>query len=110
MKILGPTMKTVKAVALVIWALGLLYLSGCTQAYTAKTKATWTTPDGKQISYESDKEQVGLDAEFDPATGKFHVKVDKASTNEVAIQAALAQSQALAKIMEAVLPVLLIIS
>lgn len=87
-------------------ALALAFSSSCTQAYTAKTKASWTTPNGVTINYESDKEEIGLVADFDVNTGKAHVSVDKASTSEAAIQAAIAQSQAWAAIFQALLPII----
>lgn len=73
-----------------VLAIGLS-MTGCAQMFTAKTKASWSkAPDGTlTIYYESDKEQVGLDAEVDPSTGKFHVKVDKASTQDSVVAATL---------------------
>ena len=72
----------------------LLSISGCgVGQFTAKTVATYETPDGKKISYESNKEQIGLEATFDPKTGMFHIKVDKAGTPEASIAAALENSK-----------------
>jgi hypothetical protein len=72
-------------------AIGVVALTfaGCAQMFTAKTRATYTSPDGKQILYESDKEQVGLEAHVNPETGEIHIKVDKASTPEAVIAAVL---------------------
>lgn len=81
---------------IILAAAGAIVLSlsmGCASMFTAKTKATWTEPNGKSITYESDKEQIGLDATFDPKTGFFHIKVDKARTQEQVIAAVL-QTQA----------------
>ena len=66
-----------------------LLISGCAQMFTAKTKASYIRPDGTRIEYESDKEQIGLDADFDPVTGKFHIKVDKAGTLESVVAATM---------------------
>lgn len=65
-----------------------LSITGCTAAsFTARTTASWTEPGGKSIQYESNKDNIGLDATFDPKSGQFHIKVDKASTPEAAIAA-----------------------
>lgn len=77
----------------VLLAVVLSMTAGCAQMFTAKTKATWTEPNGKSITYESDKEQIGLDATFNPNTGAFHIKVDKSGTQEAVIAAVL-QTQA----------------
>ena len=72
----------------------ILSLNGCAQMFTAKTKARYEIrPDGtKIVEYESDKEQVGLDARF----GDVRVKVDKSSTQDEVIAAVLSmQSQVL---------------
>lgn len=84
-----------------------LLLAGCgVSQFSGSTKATWTTPDGKTISYESNKDTVGLDATFDPITGKFHIKVDKAGTSEAAIAAAAEAMKANANVMQELIPLL----
>ena len=90
-----------------ILAILLSATQGCgVSMFSAKTKASWTDPGGKTITYESDKEQIGLDATFDPKTGYFHVKVDKAGTNEAAIAAAAKQSEAVADVLKAIIPLI----
>jgi len=80
---------------LAVLAAALLVVSGCGySAFAGKTKASWTMPDGKVIAYESDKETTGLEAEFNPKTGAFRVRVDKAGAQESAVAAALEQSKA----------------
>lgn len=66
-----------------------LTLTGCAQMFTAKTKASYIKPDGTTIMYESDKEQIGLEARVDPKTGAIEIKVDKAGTQEAVIAAVL---------------------
>jgi hypothetical protein len=61
--------------------------------FTSKTKATWTEPNGKSITWESDQEQVGLKARFNPTTGEINIQVERASTQEAVIAAVL-QNQA----------------
>ena len=67
-------------------------LSGCAQSFTAKTKASYTP--GGAITYESDKEQVGLDVVYEvDENGKvktIRIKVDKSGTPEAVTAAALA--------------------
>lgn len=94
-----------------IWSVvGLALLAGCgVSNFTAKTRASWTEPGGKSIMYESDKDNIGLDATFDPKTGFFHIKVDKASTPEAAIAAAQASQaqmlQSMSKMMDTISPI-----
>lgn len=79
----------------IIIVLAAFYLSitaGCAGMYLAKTKATIKTPEGFTASYESDKEYQGLEAEYDPVTKRFKLKVEKSGTPDAAIAAAL-QSQ-----------------
>jgi hypothetical protein len=96
-------MKNIKWFDLIAAAVIVVFLAfngyGCAQMFTAKTKARYEIrPDGtKIVEYESDKEQVGLDAKF----GDVRVKVDKASTQEEVIAAVLGmQSQILGMIKE----------
>jgi len=79
---------------LLLAGFGFLLFGGCAGVtmFTAKTKATVTTPDGFTASWESDKEHQGLEAEYDPVTGRFKIKVEKSGTPDAAIAAAL-QSQ-----------------
>ena len=89
------------------WALGLmlsLTLPGCTSMFTAKTKATVTTPEGFTATYESDKEYQGIDAEYDPVTKRFHLRVEKSGTPEQAIAAAVQSNAAVAAILEKLAP------
>jgi hypothetical protein len=66
-----------------------LSLTGCAQMFTAKTKASYVSPDGTQILYESDKEQQGFAFEYDPVTKKITVKTDKSGTLESVVAATL---------------------
>jgi hypothetical protein len=75
----------------------LLSITGCgIRSWSASTEATYeVSPDGKKITYESNKEQQGLVLEISEIEGKIHtvkISVDKSSTSEAAINAAL-QSQ-----------------
>jgi hypothetical protein len=72
-----------------------LVLTGCgIRAWSASTEATYMiSPDGKKITYESNKEQQGLILEITEIEGKVYtvrISVDKSSTSEAAIAAALA--------------------
>lgn len=77
-------------------------LAGCAQMFTAKTSARYVIhPDGtREVFYESNKEQVGLDASVDK-NGLIHVKVDKAGTQESVIAATLALQLQVLKLIEA---------
>jgi hypothetical protein len=61
--------------------------------WSASTEATYEiTPDGKKITYESNKEMQGLILEITEVDGKVHtvkISVDKSSTSEAAVAAAL---------------------
>lgn len=75
----------------------LLSITGCgIRAWSASTEATYEiSPDGKKIFYQSNKEMQGLILEVTEVEGKIHtvkISVDKSSTSEAAIAAAL-QSQ-----------------
>jgi hypothetical protein len=75
----------------------LLSVAGCgIRSWSASTEATYEiTPDGKKITYESSKEMQGLILEVTEVEGKINtvkISVDKSSTSEAAINAAL-QSQ-----------------
>jgi hypothetical protein len=72
----------------------ILSLVGCgIRAWSASTEATYeVSPDGKKITYESNKEMQGLILEVSEIEGKINtvkISVDKASTSEAAIAAAL---------------------
>lgn len=72
----------------------LLSLTGCVSMFTAKTEATYLTPDGKQISYSSEKEHEGLDAKWTSTDAKgvkteVHIKTVKSGTPEAAMAAVL---------------------
>jgi hypothetical protein len=99
----------VKPLVILVPLLPLLAaLSGCAQMFTAKTKASYkvTSPTGvvTEALYESDKEQVGFDAEIDPTTGKVHVKADKSGTLESVVAAIAAQQAQIGKLFETILP------
>ncbi len=91
----------------VMCAVGLIALSmlaGCAQMFTAKTKAHYVVrPDGtKEVSYESDKEQVGLDATVN-SDGSLKVKVDKSGTLESVVAATLELNVTMTQILEQLL-------
>jgi hypothetical protein len=67
---------------------GACLLTGCASIFACETKATYTVhPDGtREISYSSCKEQIGLEAILPDGV---HVRVDKSSTQEAAMAAAL---------------------
>lgn len=78
----------------------VLSITGCIDAYTARTIATYKTtttlPDGtvvvKDVSYNSNKQQDGLALDLLEKDGQptaIAIKVDKASTPEAAIAAVL---------------------
>ena len=75
--------------------LAMFLSSGCGAAYfSAKTVATYRIlPDGTlEASYDSSKEQQGLDLDVEAANGKIktvRIHADKSGTNESAIAAAL---------------------
>lgn len=72
----------------------LLSITGCgIRSWSASTSATYQiSRDGKTITYESNKEMQGLILEVSEIEGKINtvkISVDKASTSEAAIAAAL---------------------
>ena len=96
--------------AIIVGFLALI-LSGCGAGfYSGNTKASYLTPDGKQISYESNKELTGLDVEYevyaDGRLKKIHIKVDKAGTQDAVIAASLQQSLATTKLVESLVPLI----
>jgi hypothetical protein len=75
----------------------LLSVTGCgIRMWSASTEANYEiTPDGKKIFYSSNKEMQGLILEVSDIDDKIHtvkISVDKSSTSEAAVAAAL-QSQ-----------------
>ena len=90
----------------------VLLLGGCSaKLQTAKTTATVPLPGGRDLQYESGKDQQGIDAAYettiDPATGKvikrkLHLKVDKSGTPEAAYAAMVEQQKALTEQQKAV--------
>jgi membrane-anchored protein YejM (alkaline phosphatase superfamily) len=89
-----------------LWIL-LLLCSGCVDMFTAKTQATYTiSPDGKTISYISNKEQQGLKLHLEEVNGKptvVDISVDKADTQQEAIAAALQTQLGLQQIIKGLL-------
>lgn len=71
----------------------IILVTGCgVNMFAASTKVTYTRPDGTSASYESNKQQEGLDVSFTEVAGKptsVKIHVDKATTPEEAIKAAL---------------------
>jgi len=69
-----------------------VFLSGCANMFSASTKITYTGTDGKQVMYESYKVYEGLDVSFEEVAGKptaVKIHIDKATTAEEAIKAAI---------------------
>jgi hypothetical protein len=88
--------------------LAMLLSSSCMGAsyFSAKTVATYKIlPDGTlEASYDSSKEQQGLDLDIENDNGKIKVvkiHVDKSGTNESAIAAALAANMKLIELITA---------
>src|ERR1043166_1713436 len=85
-----------------------LLLAGCGAGFfSASTKAVYTiSPDGKTITYESNKEQQGLSLDLSEQEGKItnlKIKVDKADTQQEAIAAALQAQLGLQQIIQQLL-------
>ena len=75
--------------------------------YAASTEVTYET-DGQKKSgtFKSNKEYTDFEAEYDPATGKAHVKAGKAGTSESALAAMAKAQEAMAKLFESLAPML----
>ena len=92
----------------------LWFVAGCgAKFFSASTTATYTIqPDGTTaVSYESNKEQQGLDVVVKEVEGKANAKtitihVDKASTAEQAIAAALAVQLKITELLERLAPLI----
>lgn len=72
--------------------LAAIMIGGCgvgANPFAGQTQVELVKPDGEKLSYASSKEQNNLHAEFDPATGKFKVDVDKAGAQDSAVAAFL---------------------
>jgi hypothetical protein len=87
----------------------VLIAAGCGANYfSAKTVATYeVSADGKKISYESNKEQQGLDLDLKEEDGKIKsvkIHVDKSSTQESVIAAALAVQLQMGELLQKLLP------
>lgn len=83
----------------------VLFTSGCGYSFfAAKTEVTYQMPNGMLISYKSDKEQNNLDAQFDPSTGAWHVKVDKAGGQEAAMAVMMQMYTTLISQLSALIP------
>jgi hypothetical protein len=85
---------------------------GCGAPYfSARTQATYQiSPDGsKLISYDSTKEQQGLDLDLTEKDGKItgvKIHVDKASTAEAAIAASAQVTLKLTEILQTLIPLI----
>lgn len=96
----------------IVLGLFLSFSIGCGYSFfAAKTKVTYNTPDGKSISYESDKETQGLNVVYvvdDKGVVKeIRIKVDKAGAQDEAINAALQQSQATNALLQSLMPLIM---
>ena len=83
----------------------IVLLAGCGYAWnSANTKATYQiTPDGKFISYESNKEQQGLDLDLTEENGKIKsvkIHVDRAGSLESIVASMAATQAALIKMLQ----------
>ena len=76
--------------------------SGCANMFACTTDARYIVrADGSSETYYSScKEQIGLDADIDPKSGKVHVKVDKSGTQEAVIAAVLQTQLQLMRMIE----------
>jgi len=88
-----------------------LLLTGCGAGFfSAKTKAIYEiSPDGKKITYISNKEQQGLMLDLQEVDGKVKsvkINVDKSGTAEQAIAAALAVQIQMNDLLQKLLPLL----
>jgi ABC-type glycerol-3-phosphate transport system substrate-binding protein len=97
--------RIINTMAIAAILLAAILMSGCAQMFTAKTTATYRIlPDGtKEISYSSDKEQVGLKVNLEESAGKVQslkISVDKASTQEEIIAATLQNQSELLKLIQ----------
>lgn len=101
-------MKTLDLLIAALLLLLLAFESGCANMFSAKTIATYEiTSDGKMIRYESSKEQQGLDLDLTEDNGQVKVvriHVDRASTAEAAMAAALQVQLQILKILETLAP------
>jgi len=89
----------------------LLSITGCGAGFfSAKTEAIYEiTPDGKKITYISNKEQQGLALDLVERDGKIQnvkINVDKSGTAEQAIAAALAVQVQMNELLAKLLPLL----
>jgi len=72
-----------------IIVLAAFLLSGCAQMFTASTKASYTSPDGRILTYESNKDFQGIDVYFKDGDKEVKIRVDKSGTPEAVTAAAL---------------------
>ena len=88
-----------------------LSINGCGYSmFAASTKATYETPDGRRVTYESNKEQVGLKVSYevnaDGSVKAVHLSVDRASAQEQSYAALAKMQDSLAAILEKLAPAL----
>ena len=85
-------------------------MSGCGVAkYSASTTASYKTPDGIEVFYESNKDAEGVIVEIKEVEGKaktITIKVEKAGTSDAAIAAALNAQLKLAEVLEKLMPLI----
>ncbi len=95
---------------LLMIALIVAVSGGCARLFTASTTASYSGPDGRLIEYQSDKEQIGLEAVYvvdeQGRVREVRIKVDKASTQAEVIQAVLQQQRQLSETLSSLLPLL----
>lgn len=89
----------------------LVISSGCGARYfSASTEAIYKiTPDGKFVSYESNKELQGANVEITEIDGKttlVRISVDKAGTSEAVVAAALATQKQMMDILQRLIPLI----
>ena len=98
---------TLAALSSVAWVLGC----GASYYASSTTAIYQISPDGKKITYQSNKEQQGLELDLteDPATSKvvtLHIKVDKAGTPDSVVAAAQASTLKLIDLLNTLLPLI----
>ena len=77
--------------------------------YAASTTASYKTPDGTVVEYESNKEHEGVVVEIKDVDGKaksITIKVEQAGTSEAAVAAALQTNLKLTEMLQKLMPML----
>lgn len=96
-----------KEIILAATIAALLALNGCGANFlSAKTEATYTiSPDGKSLTYSSNKQQQKLHAKLSK-DGALDVSVDESGTQESIVAAGLQQQIIMGEILKSLLPLI----